>query len=231
MGMAALFVFSAPVHAREKKPFIDAADIDLISVLAPPPAAGSPHAADDLGEVLRLQGSRTPAMVAAARADDARKVWRFASVIAPQFRKDQLPVLAKFFRRVVDSGDAVVDRYKNTWKRPRPSVLSEQVMPVVKRSTAWSYPSKHAADATLMGIVLSGMLPEKRGAIMARAADYAYNRVVAGMHYPSDIEAGRITGTLIASRLMLVDDYNAQFLAAKAELRGVLGLKEVTSGE
>jgi acid phosphatase (class A) len=75
-----------------------------------------------------------------------------------------------------------------------------------------------------MGIVLSNMVPEKRAEIMARAAEYAHNRIVGGIHYPSDIEAGRITGTVIAAKLQTQDDFNAGFTAARAELRGVLGL-------
>ena len=75
-----------------------------------------------------------------------------------------------------------------------------------------------------MGIVLSNMVPEKRAEIMARAAEYANNRVVGGVHYRSDIEAGRITGTVIAARLQTRDDFNQAFEAAKSELRGVLEL-------
>jgi acid phosphatase (class A) len=216
---------SGSAFARSKKPFITGKEINLSLLLPPPPANNSMQTRDDLAEVMRLQVTRTPDMVKRAQADEARNVWRFADVMGPKFTREQLPVLAKFFRRLVDSGDAVVDPYKDMWHRPRPPQYSDLVKPVVKLSTAPSYPSKHATDATLMGIVLSNMVPEKRAEIMARAADYAHNRVVGGIHFPTDIEAGRITGTVIAARLQTQDDFNAAFEAARIELRGVLNTR------
>jgi acid phosphatase (class A) len=210
---------SGSVLARSKKPFITGKEIDLSLLLAPPPANDSAQAKAELAEVLRLQVTRTPDMVAQAQADEARNVWRFAAVMGPGFKRERLPLVDAFFKRLVDSGDAVVDPYKDMWKRPRPPQYSDLVRPIVKLSKAPSYPSKHATDATLMGIVLSNMVPEKRAEIMARAADYAHNRVVGGIHFPSDIEAGRITGTVIAARLQTQADFNAAFEAARAELR------------
>ena len=75
-----------------------------------------------------------------------------------------------------------------------------------------------------MGIILSNMVPEKRAAIMVRAWEYGHNRVVVGIHFPSDIEAGRLAGTAIAQALSTHPDYKEEFEAAKTELRGVLGL-------
>jgi acid phosphatase (class A) len=47
---------------------------------------------------------------------------------------------------------------------------------------------------------------------------------VGGIHYASDIEAGRIAGTVIAQTITTHDDYKTEYEAAKAELRTVLGL-------
>jgi acid phosphatase (class A) len=75
-----------------------------------------------------------------------------------------------------------------------------------------------------MGIVLANMVPEKKAPIMARAWEYGHNRLVGGIHYASDIEAGRIAGTVIAQTITTHDDYKTEYEAAKAELRTVLGL-------
>ncbi len=96
---------------------------------------------------------------------------------------------------------AVVDPAKDEWKRPRPHLYSDLVKPIVKPSKSGSYPSRHTTVGTLMGIVLSNMVPEKKAALMARAREYGHNRLVAGIHYPSDIEAGRIAGTVIAETI------------------------------
>jgi acid phosphatase (class A) len=75
-----------------------------------------------------------------------------------------------------------------------------------------------------MGIILSNMVPERRREIMTRAWEYGWNRVVGGMHFRSDIEAGRLAGSAIATALMQRADFRAEFAAARAELRAHLGL-------
>ena len=41
-----------------------------------------------------------------------------------------------------------------------------------------------------MGTVLARMLPEKRDELYARIADYGRSRMIARVHYRSDIDAG-----------------------------------------
>ncbi len=221
--MLALAPASELAYAADAKPFITAENLDLASLLPPPPANDSAQTKAELGEVLTLQVTRTPEMEARAKADAVEDIWRFADIVGPKFTKDALPKFAAFFDRVVETEGAVVDPAKNAWKRTRPHLYSDLVKPVVPLSKSGSYPSGHATVGTLMGIVLSNMLPEMRAQIMARAWDYANNRVVGGIHFRSDIEAGRIAGTVIAATIMTRDDFTSEFAAAKSELRAVLG--------
>ena len=57
-----------------------------------------------------------------------------------------------------------------------------------------------------------------------RCVETGHSRLVVGIHYPSDIEMGRISGTAIAETIMHQDDFKAEFEPAKAELRAALGL-------
>ncbi len=216
---------ASPVFAEDAKPFADAKEINLLNLLPPPPANDSAQMKAELGEILTIQVTRTPEMAARAVADAEENVWRFSDVIGnPKFTKENLPKFSAFFDRVVETEGAVVDPAKDVWKRPRPHLYSDLVKPIVPLSKSGSYPSGHATVGTLMGIVLSNMVPEKRAAIMARAWEYSHNRVVGGIHYASDIEAAHIAGTVIAETIMTHDDYKSEYEAARAELRAVLGL-------
>ena len=75
-----------------------------------------------------------------------------------------------------------------------------------------------------MGIVLAEMLPEKRVEIFDRIKDYGVSRMIVGVHYRTDLEAGHIAGTLIAQELFKSEDFKAAFGPAKAELRKALGV-------
>lgn len=213
-----------PAQAGEAKPFATAETIDLLTLLKPPPANDSSQTKAELGEVLTIQVTRTPEMEAQAQADAVEDIWRFANVMGPNFKAESLPVFSAFFDRVVATEGAVIDPAKDVWKRPRPHQYSPLVKPIVKISNSGAYPSGHTTVGTLMGIVLSNMVPEKRSEIMARAWAYGENRIIGGIHFRADIEAGRIAGTVIAARLMEQPDFRAEFTAAKAELRKVLGL-------
>ncbi|WP_349957824.1 phosphatase PAP2 family protein [Rhizobium sp. ZPR3] len=216
---------ASPVFADDAKPFSDAKEINLLDLLPPPPANDSAQMKAELGEILTIQVTRTPEMAARAVADAEENVWRFSDVIdSPKFTKENLPKFSAFFDRVVETEGAVVDPAKDVWKRPRPHLYSDLVKPIVPLSKSGSYPSGHTTVGTLMGIVLANMVPEKRAVIMARAWEYGHNRVVGGIHYASDIEAGRIAGTVIAETIMTHDDYKTEYEGAKAELRAALGL-------
>lgn len=219
-----LLVVGSTASAEDAKPFVTNKDVDLTMILPPPPANDSTQTKAELGEVLTLQVTRTPEMEASAIADAQEDVWRFANVMGPNFNKEKLPKVSAFFDRVVATEGAVVDPAKDVWKRPRPHQLSDLVKPVVKQSSSGSWPSGHATVGTMMGIILSDMVPEKRAEIMARAAEYAHNRVVGGIHYPSDIEMGKISGSVIAAVLLNRDDFKAEYEVARAELRSDLGM-------
>lgn len=215
----------AVVCAEAAKPFATNENIDLVAILPAPPADDSPQTRAELGEILTLQVTRTPQMVARAQADTEESIWRFADVMGPSFTKERLPRLAAFFDRVVETEGAVVDPAKRIFKRKRPYASSDLVKPVVPHpSASGAWPSGHTTVGTLMGIVLSDMVPEKKAQIMVRAWEYGDNRVVAGVHYRSDIEMGRIAGSAIAAVIMTHDDFKAEFQAAKVELRSVMGL-------
>ncbi len=226
LALVALTAFSpALLHAEDAKPFSDSKEINLLLLLPPPPALNSDQMKTELGEILTIQVTRTKEMEARAIADATENIWRFADVVDnPKFNAATLPKVAAFFDRVTETEAAVVDPAKNVWKRPRPHLYSDLVKPVVPRSKSGSYPSGHATVGTLTGIELANMLPEKRAQIMARAWEFGHNRVVGGIHYPSDIEMGRITGTVIAQTISTHPDFEADFEAAKAELRAALGL-------
>jgi len=218
--VVALVLCAVPAQAE----FIGSDRVNLLDLMPPPPAEGSPQAAADLAEVLSVQAARTPEMEAQARADAEETVFRFAGpVLGDNFTKDNLPKTAAFFAKILADGNAVVDPAKDVWNRARPcQAHADQVKAVVPCSKSASHPSGHSTFAYEVAVLLSDMVPEKRAALFARADDYAHNRVVGGAHYPSDIEAGHVAGTVIAYALMQNPAFQAEFADVKAEIRDVL---------
>jgi acid phosphatase (class A) len=73
--------------------------------------------------------------------------------------------------------------------------------------------------------ILVRMLPEERARIFGRAAQYAKDRVICGVHYESDIEAGKRAGAIEAQAMLKSSAFQRDFDAARAEIRAALSLR------
>ncbi len=67
------------------------------------------------------------------------------------------------------------------------------------------------------------MVPAKRLEILARAYDYAHNRLVRGVHHPSDIEASRRLAYAVFGYMMATPRFERDLEAARDELHAKLG--------
>ena len=199
--------------------------VEVSNLLPPPPAAGSAAARQDLDAVLAVQKSRTAQEMAAAKADVEHSMFRFADAIGLTAQPSTLPKTAAFFERVAKFDKAQVKQAKAYFHRPRPSVVSSEVHPLSKdKPDDWSYPSGHATFGYTTAVLLANMLPEKRAEIFARADLYAQHRIVMGAHFPSDLEAGKLAGTVIAAQILRDAQWQGDYNAARGELRKALGL-------
>jgi acid phosphatase (class A) len=225
---AALAFASGPRLAfAEGGTYLDAHQIDLPALLAPPPALGTAEQRADLARVLEVQRTRTPEQVERARSDVQKSVFRFADVLGPSFNEKNLPKTAALFAAAAHDAEKVAKSGKQFFERPRPFVTSSDVHPTVPTSPKGaysSYPSGHATFGYMTAILLAQMVPEKRSELFARGREFGENRIVDGVHYPTDVEAGRIDGTLVAEALMANPDFQRSFAAAKSEVRTALGL-------
>jgi acid phosphatase (class A) len=199
--------------------------VEVSNLLPPPPAAGSAAARQDMDAVLAVQKSRTAQEMAAAKADAEHSMFRFADAIGLTAQPSALPKTAAFFDRVANFDKTQVKQAKAYFHRPRPSVVSSEVHPLSKdKPDDWSYPSGHATFGYTTAVLLANMLPEKRAEIFARADLYAQHRIVMGAHFPSDLEAGKLAGTVIAAQILRDAQWQGDYNAARSELRKALGL-------
>jgi acid phosphatase (class A) len=195
--------------------YLPPADVDLTVLLGPPPDRNSPQEQSDEKKIAEVLANRSDADLARAAADAHRSIFVFADVLGNRFSAQSVPLTEMLFKRVASDTEALVNDAKAYFARPRPADA---------RQSHGSYPSGHAAFAACAAILLSQMVPEKRQALFERAGLFAQSRVIAGVHYPSDVEAGWISGTVIAAALMRRPQFRDDFTAAKAEMRRALGL-------
>ncbi len=218
----AVFVLSSPVTAFEAS-IVTREQVDAVALLPPPPAAGSLAQQKDMQAVIQAQEDRTPEQSAIAIADNEISIFRFADVLGPHFTATELPLTSKFFQQLKAVADAILLPTKTVWNRPRPFVTNPDLHAIGPLPKTGSYPSGHSNFGYLTGIIIGQMVPEKAAELMARAVQYGDNRVLAGVHYPSDVEASRRVAAATAAVLLSNPLFRADLASAKAELRAVLG--------
>ncbi len=217
---------AVPYALSDEAGFVSPAQVDLLELLAPPPSDSSPRTLAEIEELVRIQKTSTPAEKALATADGNLSVFQFASgILGPGFSAEKLPLTAKFFQHLTDGAGPIIGSVKDYWKRPRPFLTSHEVKSCFDETKGYSYPSGHSTFAYLCAIVLADIVPEKRAEIFARAAQYARARMICGVHYPSDVDAGRIAGTVIAAFALRNAAFKSEFEPVRKEIRNVLDLK------
>ena len=113
---------------------------------------------------------------------------------------------------------------KEFWSRERPANVSKEVKPL---SGPPRLPTAYPSGTTLFGsvtcIVLANMVPEKRFELFERSHDFAWSRVVIGVHFPRDLLAGEIGATLLVQGFFQSPAFMKDFEVARTELRKALG--------
>lgn len=195
-------------------------------MIAPPPAPGSAANQLDLAELHAIENKRTPGEIAAAQADsEDESIFLYHTLFDADFNAKRLPLTAALSREVHSEGGFSSTLLKKRFGQPRPYQLDNTLHPVCSaKARNNSYPSGHTISGYLEGLTLAAMLPEKQNEILARAGEFAHNRMVCGVHYPSDLEGGRVVAYEVFGSLMANPRFRQDLNAAAAELRTALHL-------
>lgn len=139
--------------------YISPTEVDLLQILAPPPAPDLPAGKADLQAVIATVDARTDADIKQAQEDDKRTVFRFADVMGPNFNAETLPLTAQLFQHVYEDGNATTLAAKNFFQRKRPFVVDPDIKIIVNQPPDFSFPSNHSTFGNELGILLAAMVP------------------------------------------------------------------------
>ena len=216
------FVVAAPLRAAEAKfVYLTSGQVDAPHLLAPPPARGSAEDAADLETTFRVYSARTPAEEAHGRNENKLTIFHFAPAIGSWFAAGKLPKTEALFKQLEAETKAVTDDAKNFFQRPRPYHVAPDRFPHSiehEDPTHYSYPSGHSTRATVFAGLLAELFPERREAILATGRECGWLRVLGGVHYPTDIYAGRVLGQAIIRELLRAPAFQRDLAGVQAEL-------------
>jgi acid phosphatase (class A) len=201
-------------------------DLKTIEALLPdPPANSSATTKSELDLIVQKQDVLSLADVARIKNEQEHlNVYLFATVLGPWFTEKNLPVTDALFHRIGATVHPVVDLAKNHWKRARPFQQDKRIQPPLTKqeladlSKNPSYPSGHSTAGNLDALVLAELAPDLKDALMARGFQIGDDRVLAGVHFPSDIEAGHKLAQALFDKFRANPDFQADLAKAKVEI-------------
>jgi membrane-associated phospholipid phosphatase len=138
--------------------------------------------------------------------DSGPPVYRWSDLIVTRFLNGQS--VGTFQSRTAYVSMAMYDATIAAWEakyfynRPRPSATDVSVVPGVSVPQSPSYPSDYAAAAGAAAEVLAYLIPAEANQFRIMAEEAGRSRLLAGVEYPSDYQAGLELGRKVAAEVI-----------------------------
>ncbi|MBR5034736.1 MAG: phosphatase PAP2 family protein [Bacteroidales bacterium] len=84
-----------------------------------------------------------------------------------------------------------------------------------------SYPSGHACFGWAVALILAEINPDRQNEIFKYGYEFGQSRVICGVHFQSDVDAGRLMGAATVARLHADKDFMKTLEKAKKEFNKV----------
>lgn len=176
-------------------------DTQIRQLLGDFPAIGSQAEAEDFKVILQYQKTRTHDDCLAAESEETANFMNmFAGKSGPLTYAEGKKIQAKV-EKLYEPYRPNVSAAKNLFKRKRPFLTNSQVVPCIRVENSYAYPSGHTSMAFAYAAVLSKLYPQKEAEFAKRADQVGLNRVIGGVHHPSDIVAGKKLGEYLGQKM------------------------------
>lgn len=231
-AVALAFVAVLPVYAGdhltdpEKYYLLETDVVDSREFLELPPDTASARYAYDMERYEWGKSMRSTVRGRRAVADaDLSEGWLdrgFSEAFGFKLTPQDAPQICKLLSCIKgDAGDLATRSAKRHYMRPRPFMFFNEPSATPRDepglSKNGSYPSGHTAIGWATALVLSEINPARALEIMKRGYDFGQSRVICGVHYQSDVDAGRLVGAAVVSRLHASQSFSRQLAKAKRE--------------
>ena len=148
----------------------------------------------------------------------------FSEAFGLKISKENTPEIYKLIVRMrEDAGDLATRDAKGHYMRMRPFLFfnEKSLTPNDEQYLAGngSYPSGHTSIGWATALVLAEINVDRQDEILKRGFEFGQSRVICGVHYQSDVDAGRVVASGVEARLHACPEFAAQLAKAKKEFK------------
>jgi len=159
--------------------------------LTPPPENDSQETKEELQHIIDEQTTRTKDDENSIYVSDFMESFHFREYL----NENNLDYRSSEITAIIDDVWKITRTHKNKYNRPRPYQVAAVYNKELKRfktgtAKTPAYPSGHAMQPMVVALHYGKKYPQHREALIRGAKICGYGRVIAGLHYPSDYDAG-----------------------------------------
>jgi acid phosphatase (class A) len=161
-------------------------------VLGQPPTIGSVEEQDDYLALIQIQDTRTEANCAEAAAEEKITLRNLYGGEKGPLSDEEVYSNTFLFYKYFAMAGLKTKSAKDHFSRKRPFIRFLDLVPCIKKPNPnTSYPSGHTSIARVLAYALSKKYPERKLQFFKRANEISKNRMIGGVHFPSDVVAGK----------------------------------------
>jgi len=165
------------------------------------PAKDSAVQLADEKELRKAQKSRTAKDCERANSEVVVTLQSLYGKPYSELTEQQIAVLNPFFDSLRGEFGPYIGQVKKAYSRLRPYDYLKDLNPCVPKEPSLAYPSGHAIIASFYAFILKDLLPEKTAQWEKRMQVIGRDRILGGVHHPSDIESGKKMGQFLYTEL------------------------------
>ena len=196
-----------------------------------PPAADSKTFKNELNHIVAIQKKLSQKEKDAIAAEGpVTPDMMLLPVLGKNYTEAKYPALYALLRHVGSDSWRISDAAKEYWNSPRPFHVDSRIKTYAQPLSSNGYPSGHTTTSYVWASVLGDLLPAKKAAFTKRASQIANRRIEGGLHFPHDIEGGKHLAATMATAMKSNPAYQAEFAAAKAEMKSPAVKHQVMAG-
>ena len=201
---------------------------DMTKILPAPPEFESARFVADQsqhlwGKLMRLDEARCAQAQRDAVYSMQTIIDEFGGIFGLEITKEGTPEIYSILQDVCASCDSIYSGAKAQFARKRPYAYYNEgtIVPEKeeKHRNEGSYPSGHTVLGWTSALLLADINQsnEAMEGLLARGYEFGQSRVIAGYHWQSDVDAGRMAGSVLYQLIRNHERFIGQLAKARAE--------------
>jgi len=223
-------VFAAGDEKNGHAYFTKAELPDMSKILPPPPEFESARFVADQsmhlwGKLQRLDEARAAQAQRDAVYSMETIITEFGPLFGVEITKEGTPEIYTILQDVGASCDSIYSDVKKVFDRRRPYTYYNEGTLVPEKEEKHRYEGSYPSGHTVLGWTCALLLadintsPKAMEALLARGYDFGESRVIAGYHWQSDVDAGRMAGNVLYQMIRNNERFIGQLEKARAEFK------------